>query len=85
MYGIQREENENQDDNSISSDNSETLDERRNSQLFIVRASVDGKILSQFPIEESESIADHLVESNSRSRVSCLEFRSMLLPLSKDR
>lgn len=85
MYGIQREENEKNDDNSIiSSDNSETLDERLNSQLFIVRASVEGKILSQFPIEESDSIANHLVEGK-RSRVSCVEFRSMLQPFPKDK
>ena len=85
MYGIQREENEKKDDNSISSDNSETLDERLNSQLFIVRASVEGKILSQFPIEETDSIANHLVEGNSRRRVSCVEFRSMLQPFPKDK
>lgn len=87
MYGIQSNGAETQaDDHSISSDNSETLDERLNSQLFVVRASVDGKtILSQFPIEESESIAAHLVERNARGRVSCLEFRSMLQPISKDK
>ena len=84
LYGIQREESEKKDENSVSSDCSQTLDERLNSQLFIVRASLEGKILSQFPIEESDSIANHLVE-NTRCRVSCLEFRSMLQPLSKDK
>ena len=59
----------------MKSDNSETLNERLKSELFIVRA-VEGKILSQFPIDDSESIAGHLVESNTRSRASCLGFRS---------
>lgn len=87
MYGIQRDGDATQlEDHSISSENSETLDERLNSQLFVVRASVDGKkILSKFPIEDSESIAAHLVERNARVRVACLEFRSMLQPISKDK
>eukprot|EP00984_Skeletonema_dohrnii_P025508 scaffold14690_cov72-Skeletonema_dohrnii-CCMP3373.AAC.3 len=75
-----------QDDLSISSEDSETLKERLNSQLFIVRVSVDGKILSQFPIEESESIAAHLVdERNTSNRSSCMLFRSMLKPIPKEK
>lgn len=87
MYGIQRDGAEAQDDHSSSSEDSETLNERLISQLFVVRASTDGKkILSQFPIEESENIAAHLVERNARGKVSCLEFRSMLQPIiSKDK
>ena len=52
MYGVQREENENQDDNSIiSSDNSETLDERLNSQLFIVVPRWKERFYLSFPLK----------------------------------
>eukprot|EP00984_Skeletonema_dohrnii_P025505 scaffold14689_cov139-Skeletonema_dohrnii-CCMP3373.AAC.2 len=86
MYGIQREETATQDDFSIPSEDSETLKERLNSQLFVVRVSVDGKILSQYPIEESESIAAHLVdERNTNNRSSCMLFRSMLQPIPKEK
>eukprot|EP00985_Skeletonema_marinoi_P023442 scaffold15655_cov165-Skeletonema_marinoi.AAC.3 len=86
MYGIQRDITATQDDISITSEDSETLKERLNSQLFVVRVSVDGKILSQFPMEESESIAANLVDGrNTSNRSSCMLFRSMLRPIPKEK
>lgn len=87
MYGIQSTNTKTEDDCSISiaSEGSEALNERLDSQLFIVRALASGKILAQFPIEESDSIAEHLVERNIKSRVSCMSFRSMLQPILKEK
>jgi hypothetical protein len=85
MYGVQGTKANAEDDRSIASEGSETLNERLNSQLFVVRASASGKILSQFPVRESESIAAHLVERNTMSRVSCMSFRSMLQPIPKEK
>ena len=85
MYGVSRvREKEMKDDISISSDESEMLKERRNSKLFIVRAAADGKVLSQFPIDEVDSIASLLVERNSMTRAPCMRFLSMMQPLAEE-
>lgn len=83
MYGIGSTNLE--DDCSLTSIGSDTLSERLNSRLFVVRvSSSSGKILSQFPIEESDAIAADLVKT-SKIQVPCLSFRSMLQPILKDR
>ena len=68
MYGIQSSSNSNVDDD-CQSEGSEDIVGRSNSRLFVVRASASsGKILAQYPMDEADTIAAHLVDRNRSNR-----------------
>ncbi|KAL7468581.1 hypothetical protein ACHAXS_008809 [Conticribra weissflogii] len=70
------------DDDAESEDSgkdSVPLQDRIKSRLFLVRETTSGDILWKCPIEQSDSIAEHLVEScNLKHRLNCHSFRYML-------
>ncbi len=88
MYGVKAalDNSSSNVDDDCQSEGSDELAERLNSRLFVVRASASsGKILAQYPMDEADTIADHLVDRNRSSRIPCLVFRSMLQPMQKDK
>lgn len=61
-----------------------SLQERLNSQLYVVRETDSGKILWKCPMKDSDTLADHLSKNKKMSyRLPCHAFRSMLLPLAE--
>ncbi|KAL3794954.1 hypothetical protein HJC23_004331 [Cyclotella cryptica] len=67
------------DDDSIAT---LSLHDRVNSRLVIVRETPSGQVLWKCPVDEVDTIADHLVARNHvRFRLPCYSFRSMLLPM----
>jgi hypothetical protein len=66
------------DDESVDS---QALQERVNSQLFLVRETESGEVLWRRPIQDADVIANHLVKhDNLKYRLPSHSFRSMLLP-----
>jgi hypothetical protein len=62
-----------------------TLQERVDSQLYIIRETKSGRQLWKCPLKESDDIADHIAAANkSCYRVCCHSFRSMIPPLVGD-
>lgn len=91
LYGIDKlecitsntKENNTDDADSIVSEDSGkeavTLQDRINSQLFIVRETTSGQILWKCPLQDSDTIADNFVALKALSyRLPCHSFRSML-------
>ena len=60
---------------------SEDLQERINSHLFITRETGSGKVLWRCPIQNTDSLSDHVIAHDSlKYRFPAHSFRSMLLP-----
>ena len=72
---------------SVDSNNDEIpLQERVDSQLYIVRETPSGQQLWKHPLSDSDAIAGHIAENNKLvHRLPCHSFRSMLPPLISDR
>lgn len=87
LYGIdileysanKRNNLEDDDESEDSGKDSVPLEDRINSRLFVVRETISGVILWKCPIEQSDSVAEHLVESSHlNQRLNCHSFRLML-------
>jgi len=87
LYGIdileystnKRNNLEDDDESEDSGKDSVSLQDRINSRLFVVRETPFGDILWKCPIEQSDSVAEHLVESSHLNhRLNCHSFRFML-------
>ena len=65
---------------SVDSNNDEIpLQERVDSQLYIVRETPSGQQLWKHPLSDSDAIAGHIAENNKLvHRLPCHSFRSML-------
>ena len=72
---------------SVDSSNDEiTLQERVDSQLYIVRETPSGQQLWKHPLSDSDAIAGHIAQNSKlMHRLPCHSFRSMLPPLISDR
>ena len=73
--------------NSVDSSNDEIpLQDRVDSQLYIVRETPSGQQLWKHPLSDSDAIAGHIAENSKlMHRLPCHSFRSMLPPLISDR
>ena len=72
---------------SVDSNNDEIpLQERVDSQLYIVRETPSGQQLWKHPLSDSDAIAGHIAQNSKlMHRLPCHSFRSMLPPLISDR